>query len=233
MRRALWLHFVKAGTAIVTHVLHNFTISFWQFHSQVQRGSIQCRRDPKDMEEWQFALDKEVAYKDTKSHHAVAFESSQKMEALEWMKARQHGSMNAGDGFQGDDALSDVLPDKAKGKRKEQLALEDIAHDEEGEEEEGKTNDPSTKATALNKAVEDAEVLSDLGRSKSKEQAARRVQKMIKLIKGVQKKAGSASQKEVQSALSELEKKSQERKQAEPGKLQGQTLGCSLGIEKG
>ena len=36
------------------------------------------------------------------------------------------------------DALSDMLPDKAKGKRKEQLALVDIAHDEEGEEEEKK-----------------------------------------------------------------------------------------------
>ena len=40
------------------------------------------------MEEWQFALEKEVAYKDVKNHHAVAFEASQKMEALEWMKAR-------------------------------------------------------------------------------------------------------------------------------------------------
>jgi len=39
-----------------------------------------------DMAEWEFALDKEVAYKDTKSHHAVAFEASQ-MDALDWMKA--------------------------------------------------------------------------------------------------------------------------------------------------
>ena len=79
------------------------------------------------MEELQFALDKEVAYKDTNTKHAVAFEASQKMEALDWMKARQHGSMNAGDGCQGEDALSAVLPDKVKPKKtsQSQLALMD------------------------------------------------------------------------------------------------------------
>ena len=123
------------------------------------------------MEEWQFALDKEVAYKDTKTKHAVAFEASQKMEALDWMKARQHGSMNAGDGCQGDDALSAVLPDKVKPKKKSQLALMDREPEQEEEEEEEKTNDPLTNA--LGKAAQDAEVLSDLGKSKTRSRQPR------------------------------------------------------------
>ena len=42
---AAMLHIVKSlGTAIVTNVPHNFTVAFWEFHSQV-RGRIQCRRD--------------------------------------------------------------------------------------------------------------------------------------------------------------------------------------------
>ena len=39
------------------------------------------------------------------------------MEAAEWMKAREHGSMNVGEGCQGEDALSDVLGAKDKNKR--------------------------------------------------------------------------------------------------------------------
>ena len=62
-------------------------------------------------------------------------------------------------------------------KNKETLALMDKDRsDEEEEEEGGEPNQVSAKA-ALNKAVEDAEVLSDLGKSKSKDQAAKRVLK--------------------------------------------------------
>ena len=184
-----------------------------------------------DMAEWEFALDKEVAYKDTKSHHAVAFEASQKMEALEWMKARQHGSMNTGDGCQGEDALSDVLPDKAKSKKREPLALMDKM-DEESEQEPEKTHSPSKKATALHKAVEDAEVLSDLGRSKSKDQAAKRVQKMIKLIKDVKGTAGNASQKALQPSLSELEKVSRKGNKLSLETCKDTLLDAALALKK-
>ena len=147
--------------------------------SQVPRGTILCRKDTKDLAEWQFALEKEVAFKETKTHHAATFEANQKMEALDWIKARQHGSMGVEDGFQAEDALSDVLGsrDKKNMKNKETLALMDKDRsDEEEEEEGGEPNQVSAKA-ALNKAVEDAEVLSDLGKSKSKDQAAKRVLK--------------------------------------------------------
>ena len=68
-------------------------------------STILCRKDPKDLAEWQFALGKEVAFKETKTHHAATFEANQKMEALDWIKARQHGSMGVEDGFQAEDAL--------------------------------------------------------------------------------------------------------------------------------
>ena len=176
--------------------------------SQVQRGTILCRKDPKDLAEWQFALEKEVAFKETKTHHAATFEANQKMEALDWIKARQHGSMGVEDGFP-EDALSDVLGsrDKKNMKNKETLALMDKDRsDEEEEEEEGEEPNQVSAKAALNKAVEDAEVLSDLGKSKSKDQAAKRVLKMIKVIKDVKKQADSAGQKILGAALAELEK---------------------------
>lgn len=226
----LWLHVVKSlGTAIVTKVPHNLLQSVVTVSGAERINPMQG--DPKDMEEWQFALEKEVAYKDVKNHHAVAFEASQKMEALEWMKARQHGSMNTGDGCQGEDALSDVLPDKAKSKKREPLALMDKM-DEESEQEPEKTHSPSKKATALHKAVEDAEVLSDLGRSKSKDQAAKRVQKMIKLIKDVKGTAGNASQKALQPSLSELEKVSRKGNKLSLETCKDTLLDAALALEK-
>lgn len=183
------------------------------------------------MEEWQFALDKEVAYKDTKSKHAVAFEASQKMEALDWMKARQYGSMNTGDGCQGDDALSAVLPEKVKPKKtnQSQLALMDKELEEE-EEEEMKTNDPLTNA--IGKAAQDAEVLSDLGKSKNKELAAKRVLRMIKLIKDVQKKADTANQKDLQATLSDLEKLSKKGKALSLESCKDKLLDAALAVKK-
>ena len=63
-------------------------------------------------------------------------------------------------------------------KNKETLALMD--KDRSDEEEAGEEGEEPTQVSAkaaLNKAVEDAEVLSDLGKSKSKDQAAKRVLK--------------------------------------------------------
>ena len=139
--------------------------------------------------------------------------------------------MNTGDGCQGEDALSDVLPDKAKSKKREPLALMDKM-DEESEQEPEKTHSPSKKATALHKAVEDAEVLSDLGRSKSKDQAAKRVQKMIKLIKDVKGKAGNASQKALQPSLSELEKVSRKGNKLSLETCKDTLLDAALALKK-
>ena len=124
---------------------------------------------------------------------------------MEYMQARAIGSMNTGEGCQGDDALSDVLGSKDK-KKKEQLALMDKSEDEQEAEEEEEHPKHASKAAALSKAVEDAEVLSDLGKSRSKEQAAKRVLKMIKVIKDVKKTGDNAGQKALEPVLSELER---------------------------
>ena len=202
--------------------------------SQVQRGTILCRKDPKDLAEWQFALEKEVAFKETKTHHAATFEANQKMEALDWIKARQHGSMGVEDGFP-EDALSDVLGsrDKKNMKNKETLALMDKDRsDEEEEEEEGEEPNQVSAKAALNKAVEDAEVLSDLGKSKSKDQAAKRVLKMIKVIKDVKKQADSAGQKILGAALAELEKLSKKGTSLNLESCKDTLLDAALAVKK-
>ena len=84
--------------------------------SQVQRGTIKCRRDPSDPEEWQFALVKSIAYHNTQHSHELQAEASGKMEALDWIKARTAGAMMGGeDAETAEAALNDVLPDKKKG----------------------------------------------------------------------------------------------------------------------
>ena len=95
--------------------------------SQVSRGSIQCRRDLRDRHEWQFSLDQEVACKDTQQRHQMSFESSQRLEALEWIKAKNIGSMLEGPerGHMGEDALSEALPEKEKKERKTLLPIKD------------------------------------------------------------------------------------------------------------
>ena len=203
--------------------------------SQVQRGTILCRKDPKDLAEWQFALEKEVAFKETKTHHAATFEANQKMEALDWIKARQHGPMGVEDGFQAEDALSDVLGsrDKKNMKNKETLALMDKDRsDEEEEEEEGEEPNQVSAKAALNKAVEDAEVLSDLGKSKSKDQAAKRVLKMVKVIKDVKKQADSAGQKILGAALAELEKLSKKGTSLNLESCKDTLLDAALAVKK-
>jgi hypothetical protein len=60
---------------------------------------------------------------------------------------------------------------------------------------------------------------------KQKQGAAKRVLKMIKVIKNVKKTGDNAGQKALEA--------SQERKKVDPGKLEGHTLRCSFGNEKG
>lgn len=63
---------------------------------QVQRGTIQCRKDPKDPEEWQFSLDQQVSYTDTTETHVVEATSKGQAEAAAWMKAKSQGQPVSG-----------------------------------------------------------------------------------------------------------------------------------------
>ena len=116
-------------------------------------------------------------------------------------------------------------------KNKETLALMD--KDRSDEEEAGEEGEEPTQVSAkaaLNKAVEDAEVLSDLG--KSKDQAAKRVLKMIKVIKDVKKQADSAGQKILGAALAELEKLSKKGTSLNLESCKDTLLDAALAVKK-
>ena len=102
--------------------------------------------------------------------------------------------------------------------------------DEEEAGEEGEEPTQVSAKAALNKAVEDAEVLSDLG--KSKDQAAKRVLKMIKVIKDVKKQADSAGQKILGAALAELEKLSKKGTSLNLESCKDTLLDAALAVKK-
>ena len=143
---------------------------------QVQRGTIQCRKDPKDPEEWQFSLDQQVSYTDTTETQVVEATSKGQAEAAAWMKAKARASL-----FQGNEdtalaaeALSAVAPEQAK-KHKTPLALCDKASSEEEDHTEAKGSNSRPKDTD----AEEADLLSDIGSSKNKELASKRVKKWL------------------------------------------------------
>ena len=82
----------------------------------MKRGSIACRRDPLDTEEWQFALRKSVAWTEEEIKHGYQGENNARVEAAHWMQMRATGLLEDGDGRQGlaDQALQDVMPSKGK-----------------------------------------------------------------------------------------------------------------------
>ena len=176
----------------------------------MSRGSILCRRDPRDRNEWQFSLDQEVAYKDTQQRHQVSFEASQKVEVLEWINAKNIGSMLEGSEQEqlGEDALSEVLPEKEKKKRKGFLAIKD-RESENDSEEDGQADKEKLKAT-----VDEAGVPSELGKNQSKDGAAKRIVKMVTLLKTLKHdlSKGSSGSKDtahakcVQTSLDSLQK---------------------------
>ena len=119
--------------------------------------------------------------------HEMNMEASNKLEAVEWMKAIKLGSFLGGqDQLAGEEALSDVLPDKEKKKQKSILALADKEKEEdEDDQEDQEQQDGASSKSKLKAAADEADVLSDLGQSKNKEQTAKRVLKMVKLLKGL------------------------------------------------
>ena len=173
---------------------------------QVQRGTIKCRKDPSDPEEWQFSLVKSIAYHNTEHSHELQAETSGKMEALDWIKARTAGAMMGPgeDAETAEAALNDVLPERKK-RKGQALAIMDK---EEDAEDDGEGN------RELEKAADEAEVLSDMGRNSSRDHAATRVQKMLKLLekvkadvaKGSQGSKASSMQQALQKSLDDLKR---------------------------
>eukprot|EP00435_Cladocopium_sp_Y103_P020614 s2955_g5.t1 len=181
----------------------------------VNRGSIRVRKDPKDPQEWQFSLETSVACKDKLSKHEMNMEAATKMEAIEWMEARKTGSTLSPEDGLAENALNDVLPTSCKRKAKELAALCDKESEKEGDEDDDEEEDGQKK---LNKAAVEADVLSDMGGSKSKDLTAKRILKMLKLVKEANAdlakcSSGSkpaAHQKQLQNCQVELQKLSKQ-----------------------
>ena len=130
----------------------------------------------------------------------MSFEGCQKVEALEWVRAKDIGSMLEGtEGHLGEDALNEFLPDKAKKKRKGLLAIKDKESEDVDDEEDGQADKNKLKAT-----VDEADVLSDLGKNQSKDLAAKRIVKMITLLKSLKNdiSKGSSGSKDTAHAKS-------------------------------
>eukprot|EP00435_Cladocopium_sp_Y103_P041286 s2897_g11.t1 len=198
--------------------------------SEVQRGTIKCRRDPADPEEWQFSLVKSIAYHNTQHSHELQAETSGKMEVLDWIKARAAGAMmgSGEDAETAEAALNDVLPDKKR--KREQLAIKDVEEedDDEGHQEE------------LAKAADEAEVLSDMGKNSSREHAAKRVQKMLKLLEKVKQEVGKGSQgskassmqKAMQKSLDDLTKLGKLRKRVTLEAAKDKLFDAAMAVKK-
>ena len=80
---------------------------------KANRGSIACRRDPVDKQEWQFALRKTVVWSEEEVKHGFHGESAAKAEATQWLKLKAQGLLeDEGEGRElaASRALEDVLP---------------------------------------------------------------------------------------------------------------------------
>jgi hypothetical protein len=144
---------------------------------------------------------KSIAYHNTQQSHELQAETSSKMDALQWIKAKTAGAMldPGEDAETAEAALNDVMPDKKK-RKAETLAIQDKDEDEE-EDGEGQNGE-------LEKAADEAEVLSDMGKNISREHASKRVQKMLKLLEKVKEDVGKGSQGSKASSIQQALQKS-------------------------
>ena len=122
------------------------------------------------------------------------------------MEAKKAAGLMSLDQQHGQDAFQHVLPagEKRKG----------LTNDgEEDNEDDGEGTKPNKATAKITAAADEAEVLSDLGQSKNKELAAKRVVKMITVLKSVKAdlatgasgSQATSQQKAVQDCLGQLQ----------------------------
>ena len=170
----------------------------------MKRGSIACRRDPLDTQEWQFALRKSTAWSQEETRHGYQAEATNKLEAAQWLELKAQGMVEDGQNKDmGDAALQHVMPGKT-GPAKGQLALKDQGQGDGGDQEE----EPQAASSAQGKddQVAEAEALSEVGRALPKKEAVLRLNRMVKLLKKVKKEQGTAKGKQLDETLAALQK---------------------------
>lgn len=181
---------------------------------------MKCRKDPKDPEEWQFAEIREVNYRDTQQTHSISGEMGNKMEAVAWMEARGQGAL---------------LDSPGKGQGSGQRALEDLGHGHKAQRKEllalrdGSVEEDPAAAKAA-EAADEADVLSDIGPSQSKEMTAKRIQKMINLIKGL--KGDLPENPALQTCLNKLQKLGKQGNKVKLESAKNELLEAALAVKR-
>ena len=170
---------------------------------RVKRGSIRCRRDPKDKEEWQFCMETMTSYSQTEMHHKHEMSQGGKSEAAQWIQMKGMALLESGQNTEGEDALAALLPGQAVKKNKQNaLALMDKDDSEEGAE----GNKSSGSGVKKDEHEVEAELLSEVGGKMGKDEASKRLKKMASLVKKVKKDIAPAKGKALEGTLSKLEK---------------------------
>ena len=170
---------------------------------RVKRGSVRCRRDPKDKEEWQFCLETMTSYSQTEMHHKHEMSQGGKSEAAQWIQMKGMALLESGQNTEGEDALAALLPGQAVKKNKQNaLALMDKDDSEEGAE----GNKSSGSGVKKDEHEVEAELLSEVGGKMGKDEASKRPKKMASLVKKVKKDIAPAKGKALEGTLSKLEK---------------------------
>ena len=172
---------------------------YFPYPSKVKKGSIACRRDPLDQDEWEFALRKSLTWQEEKAQHTHTGESQKRLEAASWMELKSKGFLQEGDNkAEGQQALLDVLPNKGN---KRQLALKDRESDEEPA-----GSAATSKEKKKDEDLVEAEVLSEVGSALPKKEALLRVNRMVKLLKTVKKDHKGDKGKQIDTLVGSLQK---------------------------
>ena len=125
------------------------------------------------------------------------------MEAAQWLELKAQGMLGDGEDKElGDKALEHVLPSKKTAKG--QLALKDKGVEEDEEDPEEAV--PASSARGKDDQLAEAEALSEVGGVLPKKEAVLRLNRMVKLLKKVKKEQGTAKGKQLDDALSALQK---------------------------
>ena len=183
---------------------------------RVRKGSIRTRKDPADEEEWEFQVVKNVEYKRHEVVDAKEATKSGKLEVEQYMKLRSKGALMECGENDGLEALQSVVPGKRKGL---QAIMDKEPEDAEGDEEkEGEDEGGEGKGSPTDKKkdgqVVEADLLSDQGIKKN--EAKRRLGKMLDLVKKVQKDCkNKAVAAEMKKTVADLEKAVNKKKSLE------------------
>ena len=170
------------------------------------------RRDPTDLDEWEFKMKKQVEWDEEEAKKEHKAEAQGKIDAVQWMKIKgeSSGSQEEGSAAQ---ALGAVLPGK-KVKASKAGSNAEEASDGDGQNSGDKDEDQ-------------AEKLSQVGGSS---EAKEKITQMLKLIGKVKSEVGAKQQKflkEPEAALKGMEKKKVSLEVARE-----KLIDCALAIKK-